>query len=257
MGRGVFENQKAMIASQKLMSITAGARLAPWILLAICFLSCNSDSQSETPSVQTAETADSGFTFFDLGKDTRYTADLRRSLEDRLGNDAIERRSIINLEPNYKGFLQEYFPVYHQLNRQLNDPPGERVEHNTIKLMYRYAQRKEVPFDYVELVFSDYNQKPLLFRIHFQKDVANIIPSLKTKYGEPQVIEWSQGNGRSLYWMQNKDLMIASAVPDQFGNPEFRILIYFYENIDRLIQVELAEKEREAQQRIQSGRQAF
>jgi hypothetical protein len=181
----------------------------------------------------------------------------RSDLRSKLGRDAIEKRSILDLEINYPGFLKTYFPQIDQLNQKLNFPPGERVEHNTVKLMYRYAQKKNVPFDYVELVFSNYTQKPILYRIHFQKDESNIIKTLETKYGPPQTIKWEKENGTSFYWTKDNDALIASLVPDQFGTLKYQIVIYFAGNLEALITTEQKEKAQKEQERAKSGKTAF
>ena len=123
--------------------------------------------------------------------------------------------------------------------------------------MYRYARKKNLPFDYVELNFSNYTQLPLLFKINFKEDEANIIQTLKSKYGEPQLIDWKNKNGRSMYWQKNDDVLIVSLVPDQFGNPEYQIRIFFVENIRALLKKEEAEKEKKELQRDKSGIKAF
>ena len=107
------------------------------------------------------------FTFFNLSKQSILSKSVRSDLNQKLGRDATEYRSIIDLDINYYGFLQKYFPSLYELNQNLNSPAGERIEHNTVKLMYRYARKENIPFDYVELVFSNYSQHPLLFRINF------------------------------------------------------------------------------------------
>ncbi|MEE9537105.1 MAG: hypothetical protein V3V51_06660, partial [Desulfobacterales bacterium] len=89
------------------------------------------------------------------------------------------------------------------------------------------------------------------------KDEANIIQTLKTKYGQPQLIDWKDKNGESMYWEKNNDLLIVSLVPDQFGNPEYQIRIYFVENIKELIATERAENEKIESQRAKSGKTAF
>ena len=213
--------------------------------------------KKEAAEKQTSDTPSDSFTFFDLGKESRLSKSIRNDLSQKLGRDAIEYRSIIDLDINYYGFLKKYFPALHELNRNLNFPPRERIEHNTVKLMYRYTRKKNIPFDYVELVFSNYSQQPLLFRINFQKDEANIIQTLKTKYGQPRRIDWKDKNGESMYWEKNNDLFIVSLVPDQFGHPEYQIRIYFVENIKALIATETAEKEKTQSERAKSGKTAF
>ena len=69
------------------------------------------------------------FTFFDIGKHSIISKDIRKELNKKLGDDASEGKNIINLEINYKGFLKEYFPVFDKLNQQLNFPPDRIVQH--------------------------------------------------------------------------------------------------------------------------------
>ena len=224
-------------------------------LALLVFFSCG--EKKEPAENQAAQVPSDSFTFFDLGGQSALSKSVRNDLKQRLGRHAIEHRSIIDLDINFYGFLKKYFPSLYELNQNLNSPPGERIEHNTVKLMYRYARKENVPFDYVELVFSNYSQHPLLFRINFQKDEANIIETLKTKYGEPRLIDWKDENGQSMYWKKNNDVLIVSLVPDQFGNPEYQIRIYFVGNIKALLAAESAEKEKAGSQRAKSGKTAF
>jgi hypothetical protein len=182
---------------------------------------------------------------------------IRKDLVNKLGRDAIERRNILELEINYTGFLKAYFPDINKLNQKLNFPPGERVDHNTTKLMYRYAQKQNTPFDYVELIFSNYTLEPVVFRIHFQKDESNIFDTLESKYGPPKSIKWDNESGTSFYWMKHSDVLTASLVPNQFGDLEYQIVIYFTENLTELASTEQAEKQEREQQRARSGKTAF
>jgi len=224
-----------------------------WALLLVS--ACG--EKKEPAKKQTTQMHSDSFAFFDLGTQSTLSKNVRNDLNQRLGRDAIEYRSIIDLDINFYGFLKRYFPSVYELNQNLNFPAGERIEHNTVKLMYRYTRKKNIPFDYVELVFSNFSQQPLLFRINFQKDEANIIQTLKTRYGQPQLIDWKDKNGESMYWEKNNDLLIVSLVPDQFGNPEYQIRIYFVENIKALIAAERAQNEKTKNQRAKSGKTAF
>jgi hypothetical protein len=226
------------------------------IVLIPILISC-SDSRDEAGSTAPAALMPDSFTFFDLGINSRFNKKIRQELGNKLGRDAIEHRSIMDLEINYKGFLKYYFPGLNKLNQNLNFPPGERVEHHTVKLMYRYALKKNVPFDYVELVFSNYTRTPVLFRINFREDEAGIIKTLEAKYGQPQVASWKEENGKSMYWMKNGDYLIVSLVPDQFGNPTYQIVIYFVKNLEQLIATENVEHKVKSLERTQSGERAF
>ncbi len=226
------------------------------IVLIPILISC-SDSQEQDDSTAPAAVMPESFTFFDLGINSRLNKKVRQELGNKLGRDAIEHRSIMDLEINYKGFLQNYFPGLNELNQQLNFPPGERVEHNTVKLMYRYALKKNVPFDYVEFVFSDYTKAPLLFRINFRDDDAGIINTLESKYGQPQDVDGKEENEKSVYWIKNGDFLIISQVPDQFGHPKYQIVIYFVKNLEQLIDTKKKKRKEKSLEKTQAGETAF
>ena len=230
-----------------------------WIAIIIASLpilvSCSDNHDSADKSSLPADTE--SFTFFDLGKTIKLTNGVRSDLNDKLGRDAIERRSILDLEINYRGFLKKYFPELEALNQKLNSPPGERVEHNTVKLMYRYAQKKNVPFNLVELVFSDYTKTPVLFKINFKVNEADTVETLQKKYGLPKVIDWKEGNGKSRFWKKNGDILIESRIPDRFGNIDYQIVIYYIDNLKLLNDTERREKEELEQQRAKKGEKAF
>jgi hypothetical protein len=234
--------------------IAAAGTILFIILLPVLWSCTDRQDEGQEPS---AAVKPETFTFFDLGINTRLSKTIRKDLGDRLGRDAIERRSIMDLEINYKGFLKQYFPGLNELNLRLNFPPGERVEHNTVKLMFRYARNKNVPFDYVELVFSNFTNNPLLFRINFAEDEAGILKTLQSKYGQPQNIDWEGEKGQSIYWMKNADYLIVSQVPDQFGNAKYQIVIYFVKNLEQLIATEKEAQKEIILKRTQSGKKAF
>ena len=218
-------------------------------------VSCGDKQKTEPP--QPAPEHSDSFTFFDIGKNTIISGKVRERLNKILGDDSIEPRNTIDLEINYEGFLKEYFADLDELNKKLNSPLGERVEHNTVKLMYRYMQNKNVSFEYVELVYSEYTRRPVLIKIHFKKDALNTIEILKEKYGAPESINWGGETSTSLYWKKSNDLMILSFVPVHFGKPKCQIIIYFKNALERLLEDEQKEKEKTRRERTKSGKTAF
>ena len=224
-------------------------------MLILPCVSCGDKKETEPPK-PAPEHSDS-FTFFDIGKNTIISSKVREGLNKILGDDAIERRNIIDLEINYEGFLKEYFADLDKLNKKLNSPLGERVEHNTVKLMYRYMQNKDVSFDYVELVYSEYTQRPVLIKIHFKRNGLNPIETLKQKYGAPESINWGGETSKSFYWKKNNELLILSIVPDRFGTPRYQIIIYFKSALEKLLKDEQQENENARRERTQSGKTAF
>ena len=238
-------------------------RISPYIsavtfimILAIMLtLSCG-EQPSSSPS-QTAPQGNDTFTFFDVGRTTILNNHLRRNLKGILGDVAIESRNIIDLDLNYRGFLQEHFPDIDAVNRQLNSPIGERVDHNTVKLMYRYARKKNVPFDYIEFVFSEYSKTPVLINIRFKVDEADTLTNLRNKYGPPNTITWDQSRAKALYWREEDDLLMVSLIPDQIGIPRYRISIYYTTNLKNLVATEQEEDQIRQQPRKESGKTAF
>ena len=224
-------------------------------LIILMFSACS--DKKEPAKDQSAEGSSDTFTFFELGKSSRFSEGVRKNLSRQLGNDAIEKRGLFNLEINYYGFLQEHFPALHALNAQFNPSSGERIEHNILKLMYRYARKKNLPFDFVELIFSNYSRLPLVFKINFKKDEANVIQTLKSKYGEPRLIDWKNKNGQSMVWEKDGDILFVSLVPDQFGKPEYQIRIFFVDNIQTLLEQEKLDREKQELRRAKSGQKAF
>ncbi len=218
-------------------------------------IGCSADKEPD--SARPATTDSESFTFFELGGHSRYSESIRHRLRDQLGNEAVTHRSIIDLETNAPGFLAAHLPEIDALNRRLNDPPGERVDHEVVKLMYRYARQRNVPFDYVELVFSGFSQAPLFFTIRFKADEAGTVEALRRRHGEPRIIDWDTGAGQSLVWQQEADLLVVSRVPDRLGEIGHRITFYFTAHIEEMLQAELDQKEQKALKRRRTGTTAF
>jgi len=191
----------------------------------------------------------SGFTFFDVDRQSVYQQGLRRQLEDRLGNSAIERRNIINLEVHPKDILRAYFPQLTELNRRLNSPIGERVEHDTIKLMFRYARNKNLPFSHVEIVFSNASKNPLFIMVQAKNDISGIKDTLKDKYGPSRTIPWDDAAGVTDVWEHEKEILLFSVFPNRIGIRQYRIAIYYTENIEIMLK-----QEESVNKKTESGR---
>ncbi|MBF0257264.1 MAG: hypothetical protein HQK62_00260, partial [Desulfamplus sp.] len=191
------------------------------------------------------------YSFFDVDVNSVLSHILKKRLDNILGDHSTETKNTINLNINREGFLKDYFPYFDELNQKLNSPTGEiidspvveRVEHNTIKLAYRYAVKNNLPFNYVEFLFSEFNNTPLLIRVKFKYDDLNVVETLKQKYGTPREIPWKEENGKSLCWEKSGDILILSFVPDQFGNPAYEVMIYFAKRLEDLLKTEIMERE--------------
>lgn len=232
----------------------------PAVALALAVLlqlAIGCSAEKEPDASPPAAASSESLTFFELGGHSRFSEAIRRRLRDQLGNEAIAHRSIVDLETNTPGFLSAHLPEIDALNRRLNDPPGERVDHEVVKLMYRYARQRNVPFDYVELLFSGFSQLPILFHIRFKADEAGTVDALRRRHGEPRVIDWEAGAGKSLIWQQDEDFLVVSRVPDRLGEIGHRVSFYFTTNIKEMLQAELEQKEQRALEHRKTGKTAF
>jgi len=235
-----------------IVTIISGILLL-FVLLFIFFRS--SDKTSPGSSAAIPEAPVKGFTFLDLHADSILSDRVRNRLGEILGSVAVERKTVLDLEMHRRGFLEKYFPDLNELNKRLNYEGDRRVriEHNTTNLIFRYSST----FQYVELFFSNYTQKPLLFRIRAKRDGGDYLATLRQKYGEPQVVPWQDQKGKSVFWNMDKDVMILSLFADQYGQPQFEIMICHVENIENLLATEQKEARQREAEKAGPGRKLF
>ena len=222
---------------KKLKSYIPISLIIPVLMLCFVVSSCSDDGLLPESAVKTYPET---FSFLDVGINTRYSIKLRHRLESILGDDSIQKNNTIDLRMNSETFINKYFPDFDAINQKLNTPPGERVEHRSIKLMYRYAKNKGLAFNYVEFLFSEYTLTPLLIRVHFKQDNLGIREKLEQKYGTPSKLNWDKNQplATALYWEKNHDLMILSTLPDPLERPTYEINIYFAKRFKELIETE-------------------
>ncbi len=214
-------------------------------------------SEKKNPRLPPADAPEAGFTFFNVGAETVLSDDIRKALKDRLGASVLEKRGTIDLRAGDGDFLRVHNPEIHRFHAELNDEAGARVEHDIIKLTYRYALKKNTPFFYVALVFSGYSEEPLFFRIKAKKEGADIIDEIRKKYGKPKEISGSAGTKPTLSWRQGDDVFIIFQNKDRFGDPEFLLMVYFNKNIKELIAIEKQKRAKAEEARKKSVRKAF
>ncbi|MCP4576305.1 MAG: hypothetical protein GY846_08485 [Deltaproteobacteria bacterium] len=198
-----------------------------------------------------------GFAFFDLGANSRYSNAVRRKLGEKLGSDAISRQNVIDLTIYSDDFFRKHFPQLFKLNRELNLPEGERIEHNTTKLMYRYARLKETPFNDISLYFSNDTGKPLFFKISAGPDAAAIVETIKKKYGPPEQFQWQDKEGHTIFWKDHKDFFVVSSTKDRLGDPEYLFCIYYVNNLEEMLTMEKAGNQTKQEKIREAGESAF
>jgi len=243
----LYQNRKIQVAAAATLLLAA----AGWG--AVFFLSPTRGDRALNP----AGTPSTGFTFFDIGSQTLFSEGLRKSIEDKLGSGVAETRGTIDLRPQDGAFLETHFSEIFGLHQALNDPGGARIEHDITRLTHRYALKKNTPFYYVELVFSNDSKKPLYFRIKAKKEGAGIIDEIKAKYGAPRKIESATGAGATLFWKNGPELLLVSQMKDRFDQPEFHLMIYFTDALHTLVSTEREMRKQREEIREKSVRRAF
>ncbi len=215
------------------------------LTLILCLVASGCSDDGLLPD-SARKTYPESFSFLDVGINTLYSKTLRQRLSNVLGDDSIQTDNTIDLGINSKTFLNDHFPAFHTINVELNTPSMERVEHKSIKLMYRYAKNKGLAFSYVEVLFSEYTLTPLLIRVHFKQDDLGIRETLVQKYGPPETLpgDKNQPHATALYWKKNRDLLILSTAPDHLGRPTYQINIYFADRFEDLIETESVFKQK-------------
>ena len=242
------------LSSRNLKIITAVFGFLMLLILLI-MLSRQNETQNIVSLAPEPDNSPKGFTFLNLHANSTLTNSVRDSLKEALGSEAVEKKTVLDLEMHYPGFLSTYFPELNSLNRKLNFEDGlrMRIEHNALRLIYRHSS----VFKHVELFFSNYTKKPLLFRIRAKREGLDIIAAVREKYGEPQTINWKENKGRSLFWKQDKDVLIISLFADQYGKPQFEIMICHVENIENLLLTERIEAGRRESDKVKAGKTVF
>ena len=195
----------------------------------------------EKPGYSSLEQFPDSFTFFDLGANSRFTRSMRSELKKILGADSIAYRGTLDLVVHDRQFMTTHFNSLYQLHEALNSPVGERVEHNVVRLTYRYPWRRDSPFKHVDLVFSNYNGLPLIFHTVMTGDGSRILDSLIQKYGEPLEIPVGDRSRKVMYWKKDRDILIVSVKPDRLGGLEYEVKIYFVNSLLSLLETEKEE----------------
>lgn len=223
----------------------------------LIFASLPPGCSRDEPRPQSKPSETQGFTFFDLSADSQYSHSIRQDLRQKLGSDAISQKNTMDLSIHGPGFLEEHFPALAELNQRLNWPPRRRVEHDTTKLVYRYARKQNTPFTYVELFFSDDTRKPLFFRINAGPEGAAIMDTILKKYGPPREFEWAQGEGRTLFWEEGRDVFVVSSFRNEREELEYLLCIYFMDNLEEMLKAEEARRLAEEERIRKTGKSAF
>ncbi len=205
-----------------------------------------SSKDRPAPNLPISDSEQTGFTFFNIGQRTILTKALRDALQEKLGPDAIETKTTIDLilPAEAEAVFQNHFQEVFSANRSLNHLYEERVEHDTTRLIYRYARKANIPIDYIQLLFDNHSKSPLFFSMMSKTDGGTTIKELSNKYGPPGVIDGGPQTGKTFFWKKDANILIATLTQNRIGMPEHYLGFYFMENIRALIDLESQQRKK-------------
>ena len=247
-----------MTPSQKrnlLFVILAAGALVVVIASIIAVTGSRRDLQVAAPAGTDAPAG--GFSFFNVDRTTVLTHDLRETLAETLGSDAIARSTTIDLTVVSREFLRDHLPEIAVLQRGFNPPLGERREHETTRLTYRWAERHQMPFRHIELLFSNRTGRPLYFVIQPTEAFSDSVATLTAKYGPPRKIAVDSLAEPARIWEQDGDILVATTIVRRNGRLSQELHMYFVDNLTRLLESEIESRRRERQDTRDAGERAF
>lgn len=175
------------------------------------------------------------FQFMDIGANTVMDSKVLKRLTAALGSYAINRRSTIDLELRYKGFLKTYYPDLAKLNQRLNVHDIVRKEYPANNLTFRNTRHLNTVFDYVEFIYGHASGCPLLIKMIVKKEIPELIEDVKNRYGPPREIPISEGNSWSLSWRKNRDMFVIARIIGLSGRPEYHMMIVYTNRLEQLL----------------------
>lgn len=238
-----------------LMILLAAGLLIILIITAIALTRARRDIQIATPAEELV--SPQGFTFFDLHRATVLNRDLRRKLSQTLGSDAIAHATPIDLTIVDREFFKTHLPDLDDIHQHLNPPLGERREHDTTRLTYHRAQTRQMPFRFIELVFSNRTGRPLYFSIHPSADFGDSIATLTAKYGPPRIVQTAGRAEPVRIWKNDGDILVATVYRRRSGRLSQEMRIYFVDNLRQYLENEVRKRQKEAASTGDPGRRAF
>lgn len=228
------------------------------VLLGLSFFALTR-SQREVPRTanELSESSRAGFNFYGINRDTVLNRNLRQTLAQQLGYDAITHRAPLDLIVVDPEFTRMHLPRIHRNHLALNPAFGGRREHAVTMLTYRRAQQKGAPFKYIELVFDQDTGKPLYLVIEPVGSDPRIYDTLRTKYGPPTAMQTSPEGDQVMIWEKPEEILAGVSIRRRGGRIDRQLRFYFLTNIEHRVMQEREAAEARRQQADKASRRAF
>jgi hypothetical protein len=245
--------------SRKQTNLLIGLLLAGLLLLGLISIYALTRPQRDIPRADVAPAASppSGFSFFDVHRQSVLSRSLRQALAGQLGPDAIVSRGPIDLIVIDPAYTQNHFPEIYRYHTALNPASGGRREHAITTLTYRRAQQQGLPFKVIRLVFAQDTGNPLYLVIEPTDDDPELFATLQTKYGPPSTVTGDQGGDQALIWKKPDEILAGVSIRRRGGRIDRQVHYYFLTNIGDLVAKEQAAAEARRRQTDRATERAF
>jgi len=212
---------------------------------------CGCEKQENVPAAESR--VPESFHFMDIGANPIMNSEVRNRLRAALGSDATNPSTTIDLELKYTGFLKRYYPDLAKLNQRLNINDVVRKEYPATKLTFRNTRPRNTVFEYVEFIYDDASGCPLLIKMISNKELPELIETVKDKYGPPSKIPISEGKSWSLSWRKSKDVFVIARIIGRYDQPEYHMIIVYTNRLEQM----LGRSKNEKQQRGKAADKIF
>ena len=241
------------------LKILIGCLLAGLLLLISLSIYSLTRSQREIQrsEADVAASDAAGFNFYGISRNTVLNRQLRRTLEQQLGYDAIIHRAPLDLIIIDSEFTRIHLPRLHQYHKALNPAFGGRREHAVTVLTYRRAQQKGAPFNYIKLVFDQQTGKPLYLVVQPADDDPDIFDALQSKYGPPTSVQHTSDGDQVMIWHKPNETLAGVSIRRRGGRIDRQIHFFFLTNVEQRVMQERKAAEDRRRQADKASRQAF
>lgn len=171
-----------------------------------------------------------GIVFADISEESLLNQSLINRLEENFGNDVLESWSPIVFNDFTDNFYNRFYPKLSKFKKSLESKSlKEASGEKSIKIRYPYSYKKSRYFREIELTFSGFNKRPMIFRIKGYNP-KEIIENLNTRFKEPKEIKVDNIDYK--VWKKDTSVLIGILKKDRINEAYLEITIYYLKNIN-------------------------
>ena len=185
------------------------------------------------PRIDIPETSEKiipgGIFFAEIGENSVLSREKLKSLRDKFGNNVIESWSPLKINDFPESFYKKFFPDFLEYSTALESREiKEKSGKNSIKIKYPYVEKNSDLYNEIDLTFSGFQKKPMIFRIKGKK-ISEITENLNKRFSSPETV--SLNNKKYNIWKKENSILISTIEKDRFETPYIQITIFYISNL--------------------------